>query len=89
MAKIGSIEYEIDLVARMVMSITLNDKLTIGSNELSVELLLEEIEYFFGRKLTPLHILLLGERYTDAFYYDSTKNVLNINKTYAEVLDIW
>lgn len=89
MAKNGSIEYEIDLVARMVMTVTLNDKFMLGNNEVSVELLLEEIEYFFGRKLTPLHILLLGERYTDAFYYDSTKNALTINKEYAEVLGIW
>jgi len=87
----GTINYEIRIIARMVIEICLNPTyFHIASKDVDVKLVIDEVESFFGRKLNDTHFELLEIMYPDAFELKKTDGGrLTINHEYVQHMDIW
>jgi len=98
MSKEGSFEYEMDKVARMVLTV-----IHIHKEKFNIKLLdhrytesdiTESIYQFFGYKLNTIHLHQLVKQYPDVFksnvvYADTLINTIIINEEYADALEIW
>lgn len=98
MSKEGSYEYEMDKIARMVLTV-----IHIHKEKFNIKLLdhgytgrdiTESIYQFFRYKLNTIHLHQLVIQYPDVFksnvvYTDTLINTIIINEEYADALDIW
>lgn len=99
MSKKGSFEYEMDKVARMVLTV-----IHIHKEKFNIKLLdngyterdiAESIYQLFGYKFNTIHLHQLVVHYPDVFesnvvYTDTLMNtIIIINKEYADALEIW
>lgn len=87
----GTINYEVRIIARMVIEVCLNPQIFhIASKEVDVKLVTDEVELFFGRKLNDTHFELLEIMYPDTFELTKTDGGrLTINHEHVQHMDIW
>jgi hypothetical protein len=104
MSKEGSFEYEMEKIARMVLTVTHTHKeifkLKICSPNSIYQLyserdIMQSIYQFFGYSINNMQLQQLVKQYPDVFDIkilrasDVQVFTLNINEEYADALEIW